>query len=93
MFWPIVAALDFGMPVGDVQMWYGIIVLVVVELGLITPPIGLNVLVINSQAPNVSLRETFVGVMPFLASDVVRVALLVAIPGITLWLPHLLARL
>ncbi|MFQ5636288.1 MAG: TRAP transporter large permease subunit, partial [Gammaproteobacteria bacterium] len=93
VFWPIVAALDFGMPVGDLEIWYGIIVLVVVELGLITPPIGLNVLIINAQAPNVSLRETFVGVLPFLASDIVRVLLLVAFPGIALWLPHLLARL
>lgn len=91
VFWPIIAALDFGMPLGDLQIWYGIIVLVVVEMGLITPPIGLNVLIINSNAPNVTLRETFAGVAPFLLSDLVRVALLVAIPGITLWLPHLLA--
>ena len=91
VFWPIVAALDFGMPVSDLQIWYGIIVLVVVEMGLITPPIGLNVLIINAQAPNVPLRQTFTGVAPFLLSDIVRVALLVAIPGITLWLPHLLA--
>jgi tripartite ATP-independent transporter DctM subunit len=93
VFWPVVAVLDFGMPPGDLQIWFGIIVLVVVELGLITPPIGLNVLLINSQAPNTSLRETFIGVAPFLASDVIRVALLVVFPGITLWLPHLLARL
>lgn len=93
VFWPIVAVLDFGMPIGDLQMWFGIIVLVVVELGLITPPIGMNALVINSQAPDVSLRDTFVGVVPFLASDLVRVLLLVAFPAITLWLPHLLAGL
>lgn len=93
VFWPIVAALEFGMPVGDLQMWFGIIVLVVVELGLITPPIGMNVLVINSQAHGVSLRETFRGVVPFLISDLVRVVLLVAFPVITLWLPHLLMRL
>jgi len=93
VFWPIIAVLNFGMPMGDLQMWFGIIVLTVVELGLITPPIGLNVLLINSQAPNVPLRRTFAGVMPFLASGLVRVALLVAIPGIALWLPHILARL
>lgn len=91
VFWPIIAALDFGMPVGDLQIWYGIIVLVVVEMGLITPPIGLNVLIINSNAPDIPLRETYRGVLPFLLSDIVRVALLVAVPAITLWLPHLLA--
>jgi C4-dicarboxylate transporter DctM subunit len=90
IFWPIMAGLDFGMPEADLKMWFGIIVLIVVEAGLITPPVGLNVLIINHHAPNVSLRETFSGVMPFLASGVLRVALLLAIPSITLFLPHLL---
>ncbi len=90
VFWPVVAGLDFGMPEADVKMWYGIIVLIVVEVGLITPPVGLNVFVINSMAPNVRLKETFAGVLPFLASDAVRVALLILFPAITLWLPQLL---
>ena len=90
VFWPIIAGLDFGMPEADLQMWFGIIVLIVVEVGLITPPVGLNVFVINSMAPNVRLKETFMGVLPFLASDAVRVALLILFPTLTLWLPHLL---
>lgn len=90
VFWPVIAGLDFGMPEGDLKMWFGIIVLIVVEVGLITPPVGLNVFVINSMAPGVRLKETFLGVLPFLASDAIRVALLILFPAITLWLPHLL---
>ncbi len=90
VFWPVIAGLDFGMPEADLKMWFGIIVLIVVEVGLITPPVGLNVFVINSMAPGVRLKETFVGVLPFLASDAIRVALLILFPALTLWLPHLL---
>jgi C4-dicarboxylate transporter DctM subunit len=90
VFWPVIAGLDFGMPEGDLKMWFGIIVLIVVEVGLITPPVGLNVFVINSMAPGVRLKESFVGVLPFLASDAIRVALLILFPALTLWLPHLL---
>ena len=89
-FWPMVSGLDFGMPVDDVKIWFGIIALVVVELGLITPPVGLNVFIINSLAPDVPMRETFKGVIPFFLSEIVRVALLVAFPAIALTLPHLL---
>ncbi|MDT8399645.1 MAG: TRAP transporter large permease [Pseudomonadales bacterium] len=91
IFWPIMSGLDFGMPVSDVQIWFGIIVLVVVELGLITPPVGLNVLIIKAEALGTTLREVFVGVMPFLLSGIVRVILLVAFPALTLWLPQILA--
>jgi TRAP-type C4-dicarboxylate transport system permease large subunit len=90
IFWPIVAGLDFGMPQADLKMWFGIIVLIVVEAGLITPPVGLNVLIINAQARQVPMRETFRGVMPFLASSIVRVAVLILVPPLTLYLPSLL---
>jgi len=90
IFWPVVAGLDFGMPLADVQIWFGIIVLVVVELGLITPPVGLNVLIIKSEAPGVTMREIFIGVTPFLLSGIVRVVLLIAFPAISLWLPSVL---
>ncbi|MCB1486902.1 MAG: TRAP transporter large permease [Bauldia sp.] len=89
-FWPVVVDLDFGMPVDDLKIWFGIIALIVVELGLITPPVGLNVFIINAQARDIPMRETFKGVMPFFASEIVRVVLLMAVPAITLWLPHLL---
>jgi tripartite ATP-independent transporter DctM subunit len=90
-FWPVVIGLDFGLSVDDLKIWYGIITLVVVELGLITPPVGLNVFIINSLASDVPMRETFKGVMPFFASEIVRVTLLVAFPVITLALPHWLS--
>ncbi|HEY9163391.1 MAG TPA: TRAP transporter large permease subunit, partial [Magnetovibrio sp.] len=89
VFWPIIAVLDFGLAEDDLKMWFGIIVLVVVEVGLITPPVGLNAFVINSMARGVKLKETFLGILPFLASDFIRVALLVLFPALTLWLPHL----
>jgi tripartite ATP-independent transporter DctM subunit len=90
VFWPIIAGLDFQMPEDDLKMWFGIIVLIVVEVGLITPPVGLNVFVINSMARDIPLKQTFIGVLPFLLSDATRVALLIFVPGLTLFLPHLL---
>ena len=85
-----IAGLVFQMPEDDLKMWFGIIVLIVVEVGLITPPVGLNVFVINSMAPDIPLKQTFIGVLPFLLSDAIRVALLIFVPGLTLFLPHLL---
>jgi tripartite ATP-independent transporter DctM subunit len=87
IFWPIIAALDFGMDVEQVKLWFGIITLSVVEIGLITPPIGMNVFVINSLAKDVPMIDTFRGVVPFLMSDAVRVTLIVLLPFLSLWLP------
>jgi TRAP-type C4-dicarboxylate transport system permease large subunit len=89
-FWPVVAGLDFGLSENETKIWFGIIILVVVELGLITPPVGLNVFIINAQARDVPMRETFKGVVPFLATETVRVTLLVLFPAISLFLPRLL---
>jgi len=91
VFWPIVAGLDFGMGADDLRLWFGVITLIVVEVGLITPPVGLNVFVINGIARDVPMVETFRGVVPFLVSDAIRVALIVLFPAITLFLPKLLA--
>jgi TRAP-type C4-dicarboxylate transport system permease large subunit len=88
--WPVVAGLDFGMSVEDNKVWFGILMLIVVELGLITPPVGMNVFVINSLARDVPMWDTFKGVFPFFLAELVRVALLVAFPVITLFLPKLL---
>ena len=90
-FWPVVSALDFGMSQDDLKVWFGIIALIVVELGLITPPVGMNVFVINSMAPEVPMTETFKGTIPFFLVEVLRVTLIVAFPAITLFLPKLLA--
>lgn len=89
-FWPVVAGLDFGLDPYDLKIWFGIIILIVVELGLITPPVGLNVFIINSLSPDVPMRETFKGVMPFFAAEMLRIAVLVAFPAISLFLPRLL---
>ncbi|MPZ58055.1 MAG: TRAP transporter large permease subunit [Rhizobiales bacterium] len=91
IFWPIIAALEFGFTDPDeLKLWFGIITLSVVEIGLITPPVGLNVFVINSLAKDVPMLETFRGVIPFLMSDAVRVTLIVLIPTLSLFLPRLL---
>jgi len=90
-FWPMVSGLEFGLPQDELKIWFGIIALVVVELGLITPPVGLNVFIIHSQAADVPMRETFKGVIPFFLSEIVRVTLLVAFPAITLFLPRVLS--
>jgi C4-dicarboxylate transporter, DctM subunit len=89
IFWPIIAALDFGLQPDDLKLWFGIITLSVVEIGLITPPVGLNVFVINSLAKDVPMIDTFLGVIPFLASDFVRVTLIVGLPILSLFLPKL----
>jgi tripartite ATP-independent transporter DctM subunit len=91
IFWPIVAALEFGLTdPDDLKLWFGIIVLMVVEIGLITPPVGLNVYVIHSLAKDVPMIDTFRGVVPFLLSDIVRLALVVFLPTMSLFLPHLI---
>lgn len=86
VLFPIVMGLDFGLSPEHTAIWFGILVLVVVEVGLITPPFGLNVFVINSMAPDVPLAESFRGVFPFLAVDFLRVLIMVAFPIITLFL-------
>ena len=90
IFFPIVVGLDFGLNPEETTIWFGILALVVVEVGLITPPVGMNVFIINSMAKEVTMLETFKGVTPFLISDALRVALLVAFPEISLWLVRIL---
>jgi C4-dicarboxylate transporter, DctM subunit len=87
IFFPIIMGLDFwGLAATDKAIWFGIIALMVVEIGLITPPVGMNVFIINSMAKDVPMIETFRGVVPFLISDATRVILLVLFPSISLWL-------
>jgi tripartite ATP-independent transporter DctM subunit len=101
-FWPVLIDLNggayatadtaaFGMDTASLQLWFGILALIVVELGLITPPVGLNVFIISSLARDVPMTETFRGVMPFFLAELFRVALLLAAPGIVLLLPRLLS--
>ncbi|PIE13249.1 MAG: C4-dicarboxylate ABC transporter permease [Rhodobacterales bacterium] len=90
IFFPIVSALDFGLTAEEVAIWFGIIVLIVVEVGLITPPVGMNLFVINSMDRSTPMVETYRAVMYFVASDIVRVIVLVAFPSITLVLVRVL---
>ena len=90
-FWPMIDGLDFGLGQEELKIWFGILALIVVELGLITPPVGMNVFVIHAMAEDIPMSETFKGVMPFFGAELLRVLLLVAFPGIVLWLPRLLS--
>lgn len=90
IFYPVVVGLDFyGMSMADKSIWFGIVALMVVEIGLVHPPIGMNLYVINKMAKDVPMSETAKGVMPFLASDLVRILMLVFFPPICLWLVHI----
>nr|MDP2192362.1 TRAP transporter large permease [Rhodoferax sp.] len=86
IFFPMVIGLDFGMPKDSVAIWFGIMVLMTVGFGLLAPPVGLNVYVVNGMAKDVPIAESYKGVMPFLISDVFRTLLLLFFPGISLWL-------
>jgi tripartite ATP-independent transporter DctM subunit len=81
IFVPVVEAMGFDL------IWFGIIMVMVVEISLITPPIGLNVFVIKSMLPDVPLSKIFKGIVPFFAADIVRLLLVVFLPGLALWLP------
>ena len=91
IFFPVVMSLDFGMPKESVAIWFGILILMVISFGMLVPPMGLNVYVVNGMAKNVPLSESFRGVLPFLISDFIRIGLLLAFPGICLYLLRFLS--
>lgn len=84
IFVPIITQLDFGIPTAEVGIWFGILVLMSAEIGLITPPVGMNLFIINAMSKEVSIAETYRGALPFVVSDIIRIALLVAFPSITM---------
>ncbi|MFN0304868.1 MAG: TRAP transporter large permease [Burkholderiales bacterium] len=84
VFFPIVMGLGFD------PVWFGILVVVVVEIGLISPPVGMNLFVINSLLPHIPTQTLFRGVTPFVIADVIRLGILIAFPAISLWLPSVL---
>ena len=86
IFFPVISALDFGMTPEQLAIWFGILVLIVVEVGLITPPVGMNLFILNAMDRATPMVETYRAVLWFVASDILRVALLVAFPAITLFL-------
>ncbi len=86
IFFPAVVGLDFGLPRESVALWFGVMVLMTVGFGLLAPPVGLNVYVVNGLAGDVPIAESYRGVLPFLASDVLRTLLLLFFPALSLWL-------
>ena len=84
VFFPVIVQLGFD------PVWFGIIIVCVVEIGLISPPVGMNMFVLKTLLPEVPTGTVFRGVMPFMWADVVRLAILVAFPIISLWLPSLM---
>jgi tripartite ATP-independent transporter DctM subunit len=100
-FWPVLVELNgglymgaegsgYGMSTEDLKIWFGILALIVVELGLITPPVGMNVFVISALAKDTPMSETFKGVLPFFGAEILRVVVLLAFPGLVMWLPQIL---
>ena len=84
VFFPIIVSLGFD------PVWFGILIVVVVEIGLISPPVGMNLFVLSTLLPEVPTRTVFRGVMPFFVVDCVRLAILVMFPAISLYLPSLM---
>jgi C4-dicarboxylate transporter DctM subunit len=84
VFFPVVVHLGFD------PIWFGVVIVCVVEIGLISPPVGMNMFVLRTLLPHVSTATVFSGVMPFMVADVIRLAILVAVPWLTLWLPSLM---
>lgn len=84
MFFPLVQSLGFDL------VWFGIVVVIVTEISLITPPVGLNIFVLSSVLPDVKTGTIFKGVTPFWFADIFRLTLIVLIPALSLWLPDLL---
>jgi TRAP-type C4-dicarboxylate transport system permease large subunit len=79
---PVIMALGFD------PIWFGVIIVMTVELGLIHPPVGMNVFVIKSVIKDVKMSTIFVGVLPFVVTDLIRLALLILFPIIATWLPQ-----
>ncbi len=90
VFFPVVMALDFGLSPEETAIWFGILVLIVVGIGLTCPPIGLNVFVVSSIAREVPITAIYRGVLPFVLADIVRLSLVTAFPVLALLLVRLL---
>ncbi|WP_274585638.1 TRAP transporter large permease [Neisseria leonii] len=92
VFLPVIMGMDFfGLNPTDKAVWFGVLALMVVEVGLITPPVGMNIFVVNSMAKGVPMKETYRGVLPFLCSDLIRIVLLAFVPPVTLGLVYWLS--
>lgn len=79
---PVIMSLGFD------PIWFGVIVVIVIEMGMITPPVGLNVFVVRGVARNVTLATVFKGVLPFLGAMILALLLIIAFPQIALFIPN-----
>ena len=86
VFFPVITGLGFD------PVWFGILIVTIVEIGMISPPVGMNLFVMNSLLPLVKLKTIFQGVWPFVMADIVRLCILIAFPAISLWLPGFMNR-
>ena len=86
VFFPVITGLGFD------PVWFGILIVTIVEIGMISPPVGMNLFVMNALLPMVKLKAIFQGVWPFVMADIVRLGILIAFPAISLWLPSLMNR-
>jgi C4-dicarboxylate transporter, DctM subunit len=84
VFFPVIIGLGFD------PVWFGILIVTIVEIGMISPPVGLGLFVLNSLLPDVKLTTIYKGVWPFVVADIVRLGILIAVPSIALWLPSLM---
>jgi C4-dicarboxylate transporter DctM subunit len=85
IFYPMIMALDFwGLAPQEKSIWFGVLALMVVEIGLITPPVGIVLYVVNRLLPDVPMIDTFRGVVPFLISDILRILIVVLVPSVAL---------
>jgi TRAP-type C4-dicarboxylate transport system permease large subunit len=82
IIFPVITHLGFD------PIWFGVVIVMTVELGLITPPVGMNVFVIKSVIPDASFSTIFKGVAPFVVTDLIRLVILIAFPILALWLPQ-----
>ncbi|MDF2368332.1 TRAP transporter large permease [Sneathiella sp.] len=100
--WPVLVEINggdyvtadtaaFAMDANELKIWFGILALIVIELGLITPPVGLNVFIISALARDVKMADTFKGVIPFFGIEILRIALILLFPVIALFVPRLLS--
>ena len=82
IIFPVITQLGFD------PIWFGVIIVMTVELGLIHPPVGMNVFVIKSVVKDVSLTTIFIGVLPFVVTDIIRLVILIVFPLLATWLPQ-----
>jgi TRAP-type C4-dicarboxylate transport system permease large subunit len=90
----MVVTMPFVLPLikswGFDPVWWGVINVVIIELGMLIPPLGMNVFVLKGIAPSIPLGDIYRGVAPYVASNLVRLALLLSFPALSLWLPAVL---